>query len=189
MKKICLLFMIATIATLCGCNQPAKEESNNAPQAGTEQSASQDPYVLTFTGTTIDGTELTSDCFSNSKLTMINVWGTFCAPCINEMPDLGELANEYDLADFQMYGIIADVTEDSPNEDIENAKAIIIETQADYPHILLNEALYNDLVSSSDAVPTTYFFNGKGELLGYLVGAQSKEGWKDTIDELLAQTE
>ena len=46
-----------------------------------------------------------------------------------------------------------------------------------------------NLVGASDSVPTTYFFNNKGELLGYLVGAQSKEVWKQIIDGLLAEME
>jgi hypothetical protein len=44
------------------------------------------------------------------------------------------------------------------------------------------------LVSASDSVPTTYFINQKSELVGYLIGAQSKENWIAIIDSLLSET-
>ena len=174
----------------CACGKPADEQQNVIEEATTQENndtTDKEVYVLTFSATTIDGEEVTSDCFKDSTLTMINVWGTFCNPCLQEMPDLGALANEYDNSEFQIYGIITDVTQESNSEDIENAKLLIKDTQANYPHLLLNEELYVNLVSASDSVPTTYFFNQQGELLGYFVGAQSKEGWKEIIDELLVK--
>lgn len=171
------------------------QESSGADKAQTEsaqddaeasQEAEQAPYVVTFEATTIEGEPFTSDCFADSKLTMINVWATYCNPCLSEMPDLGEIANSYDGADFQMIGIISDVTEDA-EDGIATAKELIAETNADYPHLLLNQSLYTNLVGGVSAVPTTFFVNQKGEALGYLTGAQSKEAWESLINELLAE--
>ena len=191
MKRLSVFFCILMMGFLCACGKQADEQQNVIEESSMQEednTLDKEVYVLTFSATTIDGEKVTSDCFKDSSLTMINVWGTFCNPCLQEMPDLGALANEYDKSDFQIYGIITDVTEESKSEDIENAKRLIEDTQADYPHLLLNEELYINLVSASDSVPTTYFFNQQGELLGYLVGAQSKEGWKEIIDELLVET-
>ena len=160
------------------------DAGENAAEAATEQ-----VYVLKFTdAVTIDGGKMSADVFANAKLTMINVWATFCGPCINEMPDLGEIAGAYDAAEFQLIGIVADAMEGEADM-IAEAEEIIAETGADYMHLLLNEELYMNLVGASDSVPTTYFFNQKGELLGYLVGAQSKEGWEGIINGLLEELE
>ena len=168
-------------------NTEAVAEQQVGSSDGTETSTELAPYVLNFEGTTLEGEVLTSACFADSKLTMLNVWATFCGPCINEMPDLGELAGEYDTSDFQLIGIISDVIEGEEGDTFAEAQEIIAETGANYQHLLLNEELYVNLVGASDSVPTTYFFNEKGELLGYLVGAQTKEVWKQIIDELLAE--
>ena len=153
----------------------------------TENSTEQEVYVLEFADAkTTEGESMSADVFANSKLTMINVWATFCGPCINEMPDLGEIADAYDVADFQMIGIVSDVLEGDESM-LEEAKEIIAETGADYTHLLLNEELYMNLVGASDSVPTTYFFNQEGELLGYLVGAQSKPAWEEIINGLLEE--
>lgn len=169
-------------------------EDNNAIDTETGESQAdsenvQEPYVLTFEATTVNGEALTSECFGESKLTMMNVWGTYCGPCLNEMPYLGEIATAYDKADFQMIGIICDVEEKSEDEDVAYAKSLIEQTQANYQHLLLSESLYSNLVSAVTAVPTTFFVNQKGEVLGYVVGALEKENWEELINDLLAKSE
>jgi thiol-disulfide isomerase/thioredoxin len=194
-NKIFLLLLTTLLLTGCGQNTstPAKDSNNSSvPNNITSESPDskpQAPYVVTFESTTIDDEIITDDIFANSKLTMLNVWATYCNPCLNEMPDLGEIATEYDTADFQICGIICDVTPDSPSSDLVDAQELIEATKATtYPHILLNESLYYNLVGASDSVPTTYFINQKSELVGYLIGAQSKENWITIIDSLLSET-
>lgn len=165
------------------------DQSDNWEAAGESEAQEEEAYILTFDASTIEGEAFTSDYFSDSKLTMINVWATYCNPCLSEMPDLGEIANSYDGNEFQLIGIISDVMEDAEEEEITNAKELIEETRADYPHLLLNESLYRNLVGSVSSVPTTFFVNQEGELLGYALGAQSKETWESIINDLLAETE
>lgn len=191
MKKFILLaILLLVVATGCG-NSKEEVKPDGMQEQTTEvadsESTEAEPYVLTFSGSTLEGERLTSECFADAKLTMINVWATFCGPCINEMPDLGEIAKEYESTDFQLIGIISDVIEGEEGDTFTEAKEIVAQTGADYEHLLLNEELYMNLVGASDSVPTTYFFNSKGEYLGYLVGAQSKEVWKQIIDSLLAE--
>ena len=172
-------------ANKTGTTNPFTSDDNNAAE-----SEAREPYILTFEAATIDGEEMTSDIFADSKLTMINVWATYCNPCLMEMPDLGEIAAEYDKAEFQMVGIISDLTAESDAADITAAKDLIEDTKAaTYPHLLLNQSLYYNLVGATDSVPTTFFVDQKGELIGYLVGSQSKDTWVAIIEDLLAKME
>jgi len=169
-------------------------ETEMTPEAGTtseSDTAEEEPqvYVISFEANTMDGEEWNSDRMENARLTMVNVWATYCNPCLSEMPDLGELAAEYDAVDFQLIGIVSDVLESDSEENIGYVKELVEETKAAYPHLLLNESLYINLVGAVDAVPTTFFFNQDRELLGYVTGARSKEVWKDLIDRLLAELE
>lgn len=185
MRRKVLVLLLVLMVLLTGCSQNEKEQ---IPPTQEEESVQEEaPYVLTFEGTTVDGETLTSDCFADSKLTMINVWATYCNPCLAEMPDLGEIATSYDSAEFQMIGIISDVTDTAGEEEIQTAKDLIAETRANYPHLLLNESLYTNLVGAVEAVPTTFFVNQKGEALGYIVGSQSKESWEEIINGLLEE--
>lgn len=181
--KLFSILLVTILLTGCGAqNNIADVQSESVEENGAEE-----PYILTFSAVTTEGEDLTSDCLSGSKLTMINVWATYCNPCLSEMPDLGEIAAAYDTADFQMLGIVSDVTEESDAEDIAYAKQLITDTEANYTHLFLNESLYVNLVGAVEAVPTTFFVNQEGEVLGYVVGAQTKEVWEEIIDGLLAE--
>lgn len=203
MKLRLLTILLATVL-LTGCAGDAGNDNvtNNASQESTQTDGTNsegtdsegtdsegEVYVLNFEANTIEGESLTSECFADSKLTMINVWATYCNPCLSEMPDLGAIAASYDTADFRIIGIVSDVVEDADEETIGYAKELIAETEANYPHLLLNESLYVNLVGAVDSVPTTFFINQKGEMLGYVIGAQSKDVWEGIINDLLAEME
>ena len=100
----------------------AEEETEtvNETEKGTE--TEEEPYVVSFTAATVDGEQLTSECFLQSKLTMLNVWATYCNPCLSEMPDLGEIAASYDTSEFQIIGIVSDVAEGDNEETVQGVK-------------------------------------------------------------------
>lgn len=181
--KLFTLLLAGLLLTGCGQSSPQEDNSSQTP------TSEETPYIVSFEATTIDGQELTSDCFGDSKLTMLNVWATYCNPCLSEMPDLGEIAGEYALEDFQLIGIVSDVIEGADEDSITEAMTLIEETNAAYPHLLLNQSLYSNLVGAVDSVPTSFFINQKGELLGYVVGAKSKDTWIEIIDDLSAEME
>ena len=195
------MHLLLVILLITGCGQHAADNNssntNSQSQEASSQSSAQEssqvteeePFILTFEASTIDGDAVTSDIFADSKLTMLNVWATYCNPCLSEMPDLGEIAASYDTSMFQMYGIISDVVEGDETEKLEEARELITQTGADYPHLLLNQSLYSNLVGGVSGVPTTFFFNQDSELLGYLVGAQSKDTWVSIIEDLLSEME
>ncbi len=140
-----------------------------------------------FEATDMNGDIVSSDIFLDSRLTMVNVWATYCGPCLREMPELGELAAEYEPADFQLIGVISDVTEDAKQKDLDYAADLIEQTGADYTHLLLNESLYYSLLTDVSAVPTTFFIDEDGVIVETVVGARDKTSWKEIIDALLEE--
>lgn len=182
------VFIILTVL-LSGC---AKENTNIAPENNsvkeTESAPSlkkeQSDLAINFAGTDIEGNAVTSAVFSQSKLTMVNVWATYCNPCLSEMPGLGELANEFDTEEFQIIGIISDVVE---GDEQELAEDLIEQTQADYTHLLLNESIYNALLTDVAAVPTTFFVDENGTILDTVIGAMEKSAWEEKINALLEE--
>lgn len=141
---------------------------------------------IDFEAQDTDGNIITADVFAESKLTMVNVWATYCNPCLNEMPGLGELASEYDSEEFQIVGVISDVLE-GDQEMLELAKDLIEQTGAGYTHCLLNESLYYALLADVTAVPTTYFIDENGVIIDMVVGAMKKSDWEEKINALLEE--
>ena len=123
---------------------------------------------------------------------MVNVWATFCGPCINEMPDLGELAAEYADKGVQIIGLVSDTMDSDgtiSDSQVETAKEIVAETGADYRHLLPSDDLLG-ILSQIYAVPTTFFVDSEGVQVGdAIVTAQSKEKWIETIDGMLAEVQ
>lgn len=196
MRKLCTVWLgilILSVLLLSGCAQtPSDSPAASQPETKSEAPAQDETPAqdgaaaqpLTFEATDTEGNSVTSDIFARSKLTMVNVWATYCGPCLNEMPDLGQLAAEYEPEEFQIIGVISDVLE---GEDQELAESLIQETGADYTHLLLNESLYYALLTDVTAVPTTFFLDGEGTVLDTVVGAMEKSDWEETINGLLEE--
>ena len=61
-----------------------------------------------FKAAALDGKPHDGAIFQQASLTMFNVWGTFCPPCLHEMPDLGRLAKEMAPEGVQIIGLLYD---------------------------------------------------------------------------------
>ena len=181
MYKICLL-LLAGLILLSGCGK-TENQNTDAYSLNNEDDSDQ----IVFEGHDIEGNTVSSALFSESKLTMVNVWATYCNPCLNEMPGLGALAAEYDTEEFQIIGIISDVQEDASREMIDLAADLIEQTGADYTHLLLNESLYYALLTGVNAVPTTFFIDENGVILDTVIGAMDKSAWEEKINALLEE--
>jgi len=196
MKKSLILLLALLMLSGCGnsagitpntdSSAPSSSQTDDAQSNDSAASESSDDsaetFQLTFTAKDLDGNEVDQSVFANAKLTMMNIWATFCGPCINEMPELGELAAEGGT-DYQIIGVCADLngTEDM----LEDAKEIVSQTKANYLHLQPSEDLYPVLTASS-SVPVTFFFDSEGKLVGKgILGAQKKDTWSQVISERL----
>ena len=175
--RFCVLFTLL-LCLFCGCGkQTATLEVGN-------------PVLADFSAVDIEGKVVDQTIFSDHKLTMVNIWATFCAPCIREMPDLAELNDAYGK-DFQVIGIVIDVADANGNVvTYKKASAldIIDTTNADYLHLLPSPSLNKAYLSKVQAVPETVFVDQEGNQIDEsYVGSKSKAEWKKIIDSLLDQ--
>ena len=182
---------VAENDTLLEGELASPQSSPAAPAAPKAESADGSVQFMTYS---IYGDVIDQNLFSQADITMINVWGTYCSPCIREMPDLGEIHREYADKGFQITGIVIDgyhQDEEKFREQIGMARAIVDYTKADYQHMLpismeLNEAY----LSNIQVVPTTFFVDSQGRLIGKEVtGSRSKEAWIEVIEGVFAEYE
>ena len=196
--KILFGLLLLSLVLLCGCGggrggvpaggAPGTGTTDEAPGKPPPEDSSpegeSEPIYITFEGTDLKGNPVSQEIFPQSRLTMVNVWATYCNPCLNEMPGLGELAAEHDGSEFQIIGIVNDVRE---GDDQTLVESLVQETGADYTHLLANDSIDQALLSSVSAVPTTFFFNQDGVYLGGVVGSAEKSDWEELIHELLEE--
>lgn len=171
---------------------PAPQTSGAASGADSA-SAPESPVPLgEFTAESLTGDTIDQTVFEGHKLTVINVWATFCGPCKEEMPVLGKLAEEL-KDDVQIIGIVTDVVDQSgaPDEgQVELARDLAAASGAAYQNLILNESLAQLGFAGLQAVPATLFVDGDGNLVGKgFYGALPEEDWRQVIDERLALAE
>lgn len=147
--------------------------------------------LASFRTSDLFGTPVDESIFSGAKLTMLNVWATFCGPCIQEMPELGELNKAYKSRGVQVVGFVADAADGDGfvyMSQVQTARKLVSQTGADYRHLLPSSDLYTAPTVQVSAVPTTFFIDSKGNVVGEpYVGSRSGSSWAAIIDGLLAE--
>ncbi len=182
------LLLLFGLVLFSGCS------SDSGGKSGEEGGSSSDSADLTsFQTTDIYGEEKDQSIFEDYTLTMVNIWGTFCPPCLEEMPYLGEIQKEYEPKGVNLVGIVVDVQDMklAPIEDqITLAKEIAEETGADYTHLLISEEILDSVVSRFDSIPVTFFVDSTGKIVSEIyVGGREKKDWVDIIEETLKNQE
>ena len=93
MKKktvLALLLTFSMIFAMTGCG------GGSGSSGSGDQSAQTDGSSISFQTTDLDGNAVDSkDLFAKNKITMINIWGTYCGPCVEEMPEIEVISKEY----------------------------------------------------------------------------------------------
>ena len=136
-----------------------------------------------FTTVDIEGNSVTQDIFKDKKVTVINIWGTFCPPCIGEMPELGQWAREMP-ADAQIIGLVCDVSDKNDKKTINKAQKITAEANVKFVNIIPNSDIMKYL-EQVEAVPTTIFVNSKGEIIGEMVVGANVPKYKELLKRYL----
>ena len=190
MKKIsalCLAGMLCLGLWACSSSQDSSsEESSSSDSSGTtKQETSENGFPVNmpeFSTTDMDGNKVTNNIFADYDLTVVNFWATYCNPCIDELPELAEWKKE--LPDnVNLIGLLVDVDEKGSDQ-YKLAEKIIKETGADYQHLIATEE-FDDLISDLVGVPTTFFVDSTGKIIGEPFAGADVDAYKQTVEDYL----
>lgn len=197
-KKLIVHFAIGTIMlTMAACGTQEATPTISPTTIQNESVADQSevnfntPSFSNFSSIDLDGNEVSEEIFADYDLTMINIWGTFCGPCLREMPELGEIAEEYKEKGVQVIGIVLDVLDrngEISESQVETAKELVAQTKANYTHLLPSEDLLQAKLKYVTAVPETLFVDKEGNIIGSsLSGSRDKATWISIIEQKLEE--
>ncbi|MBD5546353.1 MAG: TlpA family protein disulfide reductase [Lachnospiraceae bacterium] len=196
--KICCVLFAALLLTGCG-NAGKDEKENNAAAldaggteivqgsealAETEESAKVWGQMPSFTAKDLEGNTVTESVFAEKDLTVVNIWGTFCPPCIEEMPELGEWA-ETMPENVQIVGLIIDINGEDDTTHRDLAVAITEKAGADFTQIIANGD-FVDIMKGVVGVPTTLFVDKDGNIVGEPIVGAYVDGYQAFVEDYLS---
>jgi thiol-disulfide isomerase/thioredoxin len=92
------------------------------------------------------------------KWVLVNYWATWCPPCLEEVPDLVNLYDQRRKKDLMVLGVVFDY------KDTKEVAEYVDDMLMSYPIILGDEQVISQ-IGPADALPTTYIYNPRGELV------------------------
>ena len=156
------------------CIFPAEKADSKSAKRSTRN-------IGQFNTKTLDGTAVNQDVFAKNKITMVNIWATYCDPCKAEMKDLGELYKSLPK-DTGLISICVD-----GKEEPDLAKKILKKNNCDFKALLPDDKLNTTILNKVSGVPTTLFVDSNGNVLGDpIVGSRSKDKYTKELYKRLS---
>src|SRR6476661_2005026 len=95
------VLLLCALAALAACQKPSRAPTNNSvptaeagPVKGVDRSHQGQP-ALSGNFNDPDGGEISLAEFKGTPV-LVNLWATWCAPCVKELPTLNALAHKHD---------------------------------------------------------------------------------------------
>lgn len=144
----------------------------------TEGQSAADNYSATYLGiqeysSPLEAKEFTLKDVKNKKINlkdfrgkviMLNFWATWCAPCREEMPSMEKLYRQFKEKGFVIIAVAS-------GEDINSVNKFITQYNLTFPALIDSDYKVSDTYKVW-ALPTTYFINSKGQIIGKAQGGR-----------------
>ncbi|MBJ7450892.1 MAG: TlpA family protein disulfide reductase [Blastococcus sp.] len=138
-------------------------------------------FAPAFEGELLDGTAFESDSLAGS-ITVLNFWGSWCAPCRVETPEFQRVFA--DVAKFDVRFLGVDVKDDR-----QLARAFVETVGAEYPSIFdpRGEVALAFRGFPANVVPSTILIDRAGRVAAVYVAVVPEDDLRAALDQLLAE--
>ena len=181
---VAFVCLATTLGVLGGCSpspqQPTVRRTDTAaPTTSTPSSvgftrfsAGQGPMLPVLSGDDLAGRSMTVPDVAAAPVTVVNVWASWCGPCVAEMPKIGAAANRFADDGVAVRGLD---TRDTPKA----ATAFLADVAVDLPSLSdpsgSQAARWSAIVPAS-AVPSTLLIDRTGRVRARWIGPLDATG-------------
>ncbi len=115
------------------------------------------------------------------KVLVLDLWATYCPPCLEEIPHLNSLQTKYGEK-IQVVGLHVGGAEDE-----RNVPAFVEKLKINYSLAFPEDELMRILTDGNDAIPQTFVFDRNGKLVKKIVGFDNiaKAELDDAIEQVI----
>ena len=174
--------------TLTEMTPPQQLSAFDQPQ-DTSSNAEDSTTVGKFETKGIDGKDYTEKVFSDYDLTLVNIFTTWCSPCVNEIPELEKLYEEMKEKGVGVVGVVLDTVGDDGKQDdatVKKAGVLQEKTKASYPFLIPDSTMMNGRLNGISAFPETFFVDKEGNIVGETYsGSHTLDEWKEIVEKEL----
>ena len=134
-------------------------------------------------GETVDGEQISLADFEGSTV-VVNVWGSWCAPCRAEAPDLVAASEELADRDVVFLGI--------NSRDLDKAAARAFQRRFEVPYPSIYDQQGRTLLAfrgtlSPNAIPSTVVIDDQGRVAASVIGEVSRSTLVGLVEDVLAE--
>lgn len=133
------------------------------------------------TVSTLDGGTLPIEDLEG-RVVLLDFWATWCAPCLETMPLLGELHGEWGDAGLTVLGISID------EEPAKVVPGFIEKKKIRHPIALDTERIPAWYAFQVGAIPAMFLIDAEGQIVAEWRGAIDRDDVRTTVEGLLAKT-
>lgn len=188
------LAVVFSALTGCGSSEQNAISANSAANTGGQKQMNATEYPPLASGLAdaeialLDGTKFKiSD--KKGKVLLVNIWGTWCGPCIAEMPHLIALQNEHGDKGFEVIGLNIGDGNGTP-EPIDDIKTFVAKQKLNYTIAIASNAVSTqfNLITKQSVVPQTILVDREGRLRGVFIGGGQRifNSMKESVAKVLA---
>lgn len=181
------LAALACLALVAGCSDQVGSSGDQGYVAGrgiiTTLAVADRDKPSEVSGRTIDGEELSLDDYAG-QVVVLNVWGSWCAPCRAEAPMLAAAARDLAKQDVAFLGI------DSRDPSESAARAFVRRFDIPYPSIYDQQGrtlLAFRGTLNPNAIPSTVIIDREGRVAASVLGEISRTTLYDLVEEVSAK--
>jgi len=111
---------------------------------------------------------------NSGKTLMINLWATWCEPCVEEFPDLIKLYKDYRDKNF----VLVFISLDQPGDLKTKVIPFLKDNGVDFTTYINGFKKQEDMINSINrnwdgAIPATYIFDNTGVITASLIGGKT----------------
>ncbi len=129
-----------------------------------------------FTVSDLNGNEMKFSQF-RGKTVLLNIWATWCPPCVKEIPDLNELHHAYQDKNVVILGVSVDAKIDDVTSALKSNLKI------DYPVWFANRDFLEQFKVSS--IPHTLIVDKNGLVVQQMIGKHSKSAFESALQKAM----
>lgn len=171
-----LIILLAVGAVACGNEDEEKPQKETPAPEAADQNNTNAMYVEQATFTDLDGDTVSVSDFKG-KVVMIDLWETWCKPCLASFPTMQQLQEDYP-EDFVVLAVTPGFMDTR-----EDAQSFARENDYDFEYLMDSNGLHQKL--GVQGIPYKIFVDAEGKFIKESMGSFGPDEDYTKIEEII----